>query len=44
MTDKKKKYLAPEMSVIEINQADIIATSGTQIQSYEEDNTFNGGW
>lgn len=28
MTDKKKKYLAPEMSVIEIEQADIIATSG----------------
>ena len=28
MTDKKKKYLAPEMTVIEIEQADIIATSG----------------
>ena len=27
MTDKKKKYLAPEMTVIEIEAADIIATS-----------------
>ncbi len=33
MTDKKKKYLAPEMSVIEINQADIIATS-TQTDAF----------
>ena len=28
MTDKKKKYLAPEITVVEIEQADIIATSG----------------
>lgn len=27
MTNKKKKYLAPEMTVVEIEQADIIATS-----------------
>lgn len=27
MTDKKKKYLAPEMKVVEIETADIIATS-----------------
>ena len=27
MTDKKKKYLAPEMNVIEVKAADIIATS-----------------
>ena len=28
MTNKKKKYLVPEITVIEIEQADIIATSG----------------
>ena len=28
MTDKKKKYLAPEMKVVETENADIIATSG----------------
>ncbi len=27
MTEKKKKYLAPEMTVVEIEVADIIATS-----------------
>ena len=27
MTKNKKKYLAPEMKVVEIEQADIIATS-----------------
>lgn len=27
MTDKKKKYLAPEMTVVEIKGADIICTS-----------------
>lgn len=27
MTDKKKKYLAPEMEVVVLDQADIIATS-----------------
>ena len=30
MTDKKKKYLAPEMNVIEVKAADIIATSTQQ--------------
>lgn len=46
MTDKKKMYLAPEMSVIEINQADIIATSTqAEFNSYStDDTTFNGGW
>ena len=34
MTDKKKKYLAPEITVIEIEQADIIATSGTQTDAF----------
>lgn len=29
MTNEKKKYLAPEMTVVEIEKADIIATSGT---------------
>lgn len=29
MTKNKKKYLAPEMKVVEIEQADIIATSTT---------------
>ena len=29
MTNKKKKYLAPEMKVVEIEVADIIATSTT---------------
>lgn len=37
MTNKKKKYLAPEMKVIEIEQADIICTSGTIVYS---DGTF----
>ena len=27
MTDKKKKYLAPEIKVVEIEQTDIICTS-----------------
>lgn len=27
MTDKKKKYLVPEMKVVLLDQADIIATS-----------------
>ena len=27
MTDKKKKYLAPEMKVVVLDQADIICTS-----------------
>lgn len=29
MTDKKKKYLEPEMKVVVLDQADIIATSNT---------------
>ena len=33
MTDKKKKYLAPEMNVIEVKAADIIATS-TQTDAF----------
>ena len=41
MTDKKKKYLAPEMNVIEVKAADIIATSTT---GYNEGSVlFNGG-
>lgn len=28
MTDKKKTYFAPEIKVVEIEQADIICTSG----------------
>ena len=32
MTDKKKPYLAPEMKVVMLDQADIIATSGSQGQ------------
>lgn len=46
MTDKKKKYLAPEITVIEIEQADIIATSTqAEFSPYStDDTTFNGGW
>lgn len=29
MTDKKKKYLTPEMKVVVLDQADIICTSDT---------------
>ena len=29
MTDKKKKYLEPEMKLVVLDQADIIATSNT---------------
>ena len=39
MTDKKKKYLAPEITVVEIDQADIIATSN---EAYGEGST--DGW
>ena len=38
---KKKTYEQPKMEVVEIEQADIIATS-LQNESYEEGNT--GGW
>ena len=37
MTDKKKKYLAPEITVIEIEAADIIATS-TQTDAFSNPN------
>ena len=30
MTEKKKTYLTPEIKVVEIEQADIIATSFTE--------------
>ena len=40
MTDKKKKYLAPEITVIEIEAADIIATSTT---GYNEGPVTIGG-
>lgn len=40
MTDKKKKYLTPQMTVVEIEKADIIATSG----GYNSSSVlFNGG-
>ena len=48
---KKKTYQQPKMEVVEIEQTDIICTSGTQIQSQggfdpysTDDTTFNGGW
>ena len=41
MTDKKKKYLAPEMKVIEIEQADIIATSGSTEPLSDGDSIFS---
>ena len=37
MTDKKKKYLAPQMTVVEIEKADIIATSGYETDVLSED-------
>ena len=42
MTDKKKKYLAPEMSVIEIEQTDIICTS-TSAFSLDNDGQLGSG-
>ena len=42
MTNKKKKYLAPEMKVVVLDPADIIATSQfqrAQIEDYEEATT-----
>ena len=47
MTDKKKKYLAPEITVIEIEQADIIATSGESMFSLGEEGSLGyeeTGW
>ncbi len=32
MTIKKKTYQQPEMKVVELEQADIIATSGTETE------------
>ena len=37
MTDKKKKYLAPEMTVVEIEKADIICTSGYETDGLSEE-------
>lgn len=37
MTDKKKKYLEPEMKVVLLDQADIIATSNTTESLTEEE-------
>ena len=45
MTNKKKKYLAPEMKVVVLDPADIIATSqfpSAQNEDYEEATT--SGW
>ena len=41
---KKKTYLAPEMKLVVLDQADIIATSGSQgqIQSLEDDDSYEG--
>lgn len=37
MTDKKKKYLEPEMKVVVLDQADIIATSNSTEPLTEEE-------
>lgn len=37
MTIKKKTYQQPEMKVVELEQADIIATSGTETEELTED-------
>lgn len=37
MTIKKKTYQQPEMKVVELEQADIIATSGTETEKLTED-------
>ena len=44
MTEKKKIFLAPEMKVVVLDQADIIATSGSQgqIQSLEDNDDYEG--
>ena len=36
---KKKTYQQPKMEVVEIDQADIICTSG-ELQSLEDDNSY----
>ena len=41
MTDKKKKYLAPEMKVVVIDQADIIATSNEEYGNGSTDRWYN---
>ena len=41
MTDKKKKYLAPEIKVVEIKVADIICASG-KTEEYNDGDT--SGW
>lgn len=37
MTNEKKKYLAPEMKVVVLDQADIICTSGYSTEELTED-------
>ena len=37
MTDKKKKYLEPEMKLVVLDQADIIATSNPTEPLSEDD-------
>ena len=44
MTDKKKKYLAPEIKVVEIEQTDIICTSLTGTENEEYNNGSTSGW
>ena len=41
MTNKKKRYLAPEIKVVEIDQADIIATSNEEYGNGSTDGWYN---